>query len=723
MFYKFLLCAASASLLSLAATPFQNPSFENDIVEYSITRMKTPLEAIKNDVEDTSYQSFIDTQQARTGTRSLFAATDNPVGRNYIRFDNLPCTGNKEFEFTAWYRLAEVKPGCTLWYELWFYDANNEFLRHRNGSHFEVTADRWLLFSSSFFAPKNAARCAVNLKFCGPMKVWVDDVAYRELPEPEFPQTDGSILQDNSAFVLYSDRPMFQIPETGLPEGLKKEGKITLTCAGNEAESFQIVVHAKQDITAISAAIDNFSDGKNQIPATQVDIRRVEFANVVDQPNPRMPGRHADPLVEFNTPAAVTAGKNLGLFLTVKVPANTPKGVYNSTITLSSAGQKLATVPIELQVWGFSLPARPQLRTYFYTEPGFGGKAYLKYDPRPANVVLDEAHKLLAEMRVSGNQAHKAAAPKWKKIDGKVVVTDWTPFDKSMEKLLNDYNFSNFGIPILRTIGDNSGWFKSPGRKTHKRWSRTVGSEPPATPFGGYYDEPEGIGWVIDYAKAFTAYVKEKYPDINFYYYLYDEVPFDVYEALAPIVKQLTEAVPDLKIMLVASYYGDMLPPYHTKVASMNGQSVRSPGNNYQECWFYQFQSSLDPACFLSARSYPWKIYTANGTGGLLWSTLHCGSGENTFDPWTELGTKYENPVATLFYPPYQGNGGVVPSLRAWQMRDGIEDFDYLKLLEQKKGREYVLNCIAPFIKDPLENPNDFQTLDAIRAKIAAELE
>lgn len=723
MSYKYLLCAAGASLLSLAAAPFQNPSFENDIVEYSITRMLTPLDEIKSDVADAAYQSSIDPQQARTGSRSLFAATDNPVGRNYIRFDNLPCAGNKEFEFTAWYRLAEVKPGCTLWYELWFYDANGNLLRHRNGSHFDVSADRWLPFSSSFFAPKNAARCAVNLKFCGPMKVWVDDVDYRELPERQFPRTDGIILQDNSAFVLYSDRPMFQIPEAGLPEGLNKEGKITLSCAGNEAESFQVVLHAKQDMADIAAEIDNFSAGENYIPATQVDIRRVEFANVVDQPNPRMAGRHADPLVEFKAPAAVTTGKNLGLFITVEVPANTPKGVYHSTVTLSSGGQKLAAVPVELRVWGFSLPARPQLRTYFYTAPGFGGKAYLKYDPRPASVVLDEAHKLLAQMRVSGNQAHKAAAPKWKKIDGKVVVTDWAPFDESMEQMIRDYNFANFGIPILRMIGSNSGWFKSAGRKTHKRWNKMVGSEPPATPFGGYYDEPEGIGLVIDYAKVFTAYVKEKYPGINFYYYLYDEVPFDVYEALAPIVKQLTEAVPELKIMLVASYYGDLLPPYHTKVAGLDGRSVRSPGNNYQECWYYQFQSSLDPAQFLCARSYPWKIYAANGTGGLLWSTLYCGGGENTFNPWTELGTKYENPVATIFYPPYQGSGGVVPSLRAWQMRDGIEDFDYLKLLEQKKGREYVLNCMASFIKDPLENPADFRALDAIRAQIAAELE
>jgi len=65
----------------------------------------------------------------------------------------------------------------------------------------------------------------------------------------------------------------------------------------------------------------------------------------------------------------------------------------------------------------------------------------------------------------------------------------------------------------------------------------------------------------------------------------------------------------------------------------------------------------------------------------------------------------------------------VVPSIRAWQIRDGIEDFDYLKLLEAKKGRDYVLQTIAPFISDPLATTTDHLTLRKVREKIAAELE
>ena len=56
-------------------------------------------------------------------------------------------------------------------------------------------------------------------------------------------------------------------------------------------------------------------------------------------------------------------------------------------------------------------------------------------------------------------------------------------------------------------------------------------------------------------------------------------------------------------------------------------------------------------------------------------------------------------------------------------MRDGIEDFDYLKLLEAKKGRDYVLQTIASLIPDPLEPASDYRKMLEIREKIAAELE
>ena len=655
--------------------------------------------------------------------KSLFFSTSNPAGRNYLSFSRLPCEAHREHEFSIWYRMEDVRPGGRLWCEYWCYDRDGKLLKHVNGSNHDSTPGKWHQFRLRFFPVKDSRFCTVTLKFCGPMKVWVDDAAFRLLPEAKFPKSDGLLLVQTPDFNCYAERACFQIPESGLPANLEPGKEVELSAAGNEAESFQLVLNSKPDRKAVSASVSDLVCGKNSIPAAQTEIRRVEFAGVIEQANPRMGGRHADPLVSFDEPVGLPAGKNLGLYLTVRVPAQTPKGVYRGKVTLKDSEKVLAEIPLTVKVRGFSLPDRPALKTYFYTLPGFSVQNYAKFDSRPVSVAMDEAQKLLRLMRVTGNQVCKPATPKWKIRDGHVVVTDWKPFDESLEKMIREYHFFNFGIPVLKLIGDNAGWLKSPGRKTHKRWNRLVGSEPPRTPFGGYYDEPVGLGYVIDYAKAFLAHTKEKYPQIDFYYYLYDEVPFDVYEDLAPILKKLTEAVPDLKIMLVAGEYGALLPPYHTKVSGLDGFSVHSPAKNFREHWYYQFVSSMDPARYLAARSYPWRVYLADGCGGLLWSTMYYGPKGNPFDPWTELGTKYSEPFATIFYPPYRGKGGVVPSLRAWQIRDGIEDFDYLKLLEAKKGRAYVLETIAPFISDPLEIQTDHRMLLKVREIIAAELE
>jgi len=718
--FAFLLAAGMLSGAASDST-ITDPSFENGQTNYRVTRMENIFKAIKPGKPDERFSSRIDESVAHTGSRSLFFTTTFPEGRNYLSFGRLPCEEQKEYEFSLRYLLKDVQPEGFVWCDYWCYDKDGKLLKQVNGSHYDVTPGKWHLFRMRFFTPKNCCTAAVTIKFCGRMKTWVDDAAFRRLPEAVFPKSDGRLMVQTPDFTCYAERSCFQIPESGLPENLKPGKEVELSAAGNEAESFQLVLNSKSDRKAISAVVSDLVCGKNLIPAVQTEIRRVEFAGVIEQPNPRMGGRHADPLVEFNEPVELPAGKNLGLYLTVRVPAQTPKGVYRGKVTLRDGNNLLAEIPLAVKVWGFSLPDRPALKTYFYTRPGFSVQNYAKFDPRPVSVAMHEAQKLLRLMRVSGNQVGRPADPKWKIINGHVVITDWKPFDESLEKMIREYHFFNF--PVLRMIGDNAGWFKSPGRRTHIRWKRLVGSEPPKTPFGGYYDEPVGLGYVIDYAKAFLAHTKEKYPQIDFYYYIYDEVPFDIYKDLAPILKKLTEAVPDLKIMLVAGTYGDLLPPYYTKVSPLDGASIYSSARNFQEHWYYQFVSSLDPARYLAARGYPWKVYLADGCGAVVWSTMFYGPKDKPFDPWTELGTKYGEPFATIFYPPYQGKGGVVPSIRAWQIRDGIEDFDYLKLLEAKKGRDYVLKTIAPVISDPLESVSDHQVLRKVREKIAFELE
>ena len=69
----------------------------------------------------------------------------------------------------------------------------------------------------------------------------------------------------------------------------------------------------------------------------------------------------------------------------------------------------------------------------------------------------------------------------------------------------------------------------------------------------------------------------------------------------------------------------------------------------------------------------------------------------------------------TIFYPPFKRQGKCVPSQRAWLIRDGIEDYDLLKIAEERLGKEKVRELIAPWIKDPFDWKNDPLLLEKVR--------
>ena len=190
----FVLLAAGMLSVAAADPAIADPSFENGQTRYRVTRMENIFTAVKEGKPDERFSSRIDDSVAHTGNRSLFFTTTFPEGRNHLSFGRFPCEGQKEYEFSLWYLLKDVSPGGFLWCDYWCYDKDGKLLKYANGSHYDVTPGKWHLFRMRFFTPKNCCAAAVTIKFCGRMKTWVDDAAFRQLPEPVFPRSDGRLL-------------------------------------------------------------------------------------------------------------------------------------------------------------------------------------------------------------------------------------------------------------------------------------------------------------------------------------------------------------------------------------------------------------------------------------------------------------------------------------------------------------------------------------------------
>lgn len=145
------------------------------------------------------------------------------------------------------------------------------------------------------------------------------------------------------------------VPQTVAP--------VRLAAARNEYEPCQVILRPKQDLRNVTATVSEFH-GPNgtTIPAERFTVRQVEYLKVTTPTDSSScEGWWPDPLPPF-TRQTLRAGRNWPLWLTVKVPQNARAGLYKGTLALRGDGFS-ADIPVQLQVFDFTMPSTPHLQT------------------------------------------------------------------------------------------------------------------------------------------------------------------------------------------------------------------------------------------------------------------------------------------------------------------------------------------------------------------------
>lgn len=740
------LCLATVAALSLATVEaavnmVRNPSFESDEVAFKWGRMESPREAVQAK-DDPRYVSHPDTLHVKEGRRAWFFRCDNPEGRNNMTFTGLPVTPGKRYVFKAHYYLDDTDGPLMVWGNYHEHDAAGKTSGYQNiYTHFDTTPVQWNEFFCTFYASSHSETVNVELIFGGKMSVWVDDISFAEDAEPKPIPVVGAKLSEGDAFSLAWLSPITKATPTGFPFGLEDgDGAVYLDAAKNERESFQLVIGAKRDLKNIRVEVSDFirengfwasliGRGDARIPRDAVMVREVKFVPVSGVKNPRMNRLHPDPVVSFSAGDA-SSGSNMVVLVTVKTPATAEAGVYAATATVRADSIVPMTIPVRLRVRNFALPETPFLKSYFYLSPHNFGGSYKQFDDRQTDVIMDDFYNLYREMRLTGNQAMHCPSPKWKKEGGHVVVTDWSPYDTEIERLIREYNFSIFPVPFVGMLGDNAGWSKGGRGVTKAPWgTRTVGTGPKKTPFGGYFDDPEGQQCVIEALSQFAVHAKDKFPGIIFAWYIYDEPPHTVMDILPKMLKTYVDALKDIKFLICSTPNADKFEHYTIRVAEFGPSTVNPQIRNFDTTWYYQYPTTITDDAYLLNRFFPWQVYQGDGEGVLLWNVAFYGNptqkpGGKSVSPWDNPSAAYESAITTVFYPPRPSTGdGVVPSIRAINVGDAIEDFDYLKLYESKVGNESVKKLISSVLPEPTARLDDPHAFMKLRRQVADALE
>jgi hypothetical protein len=659
------------------------------------------------------------TLKTKSGKYALLCSADFEKSVYEINLTKLPFKSGEKYRFIANYYIGPSEGKVRFSGRVAYWNSQQEVIGYLFPEG-DATPGKWHEMKLEFYPPVATARITITLWLDGKTQIWLDDLFFGIIKDEAISNlhAGASLLADNDAFTLWKEAPYLKVAAEGIPEGIQTAKKVEISAAANECEPFQLVVTPRKKLSDVHLSFADLQGDAGVISASNLSYKIVGFIHLENPDNPSLKGLNADPLLP-DLSAEAEPLKNLPFYVTVKVPKGQRPGLYHGNIKLLCGSDELASIPLNVRVRNFALPDIPHLKTYFYAQPF---AAFKVIDKRPHAEIANALQRILQEHRMTGNQAQWPPRPKWEIENGKLTVTDWTPFDKCVQKWHKEYGMQSIPAPVFTMLGDNHGWWGSDGRDKVSK-----------SPFGDFsWSSPEGLHYAGEFAKQFTAHVKTAFPRVNFYAYLYDEPPAKVYAELAKITNALHKAAPDLKIFIpkhvstdigyVHTWCVPLVPGY------LRPEEQKAELEAGKDIWYYNWVVRMDSHDYIRTRLYPWQIYSADGNGGLLWNTVYFPDGTN---PWHDMDKVSACGGATIFYPPRQEGEGLVPSLRAAQIRESIDDFDYMRILENKIDAQFpgqgrirvkeILRALIPVA--PFEYKNDPHLLYALRDCIADEIE
>ena len=165
--------------------------------------------------------------------------------------------------------------------------------------------------------------------------------------------------------VVFADTTVKVTRKMELPS--PRRDRVNIRCAANERQSFQLLLHAKDDgVTLTGSEVADFKGNGHRIPSSAVSVRRVEFVPIRKSsyitPG-RILGEIGDPLVPIGARRLTPEAGTTALWFTVAVAPGTPAGVYSGETTLRVAGAEPVSVPLSLEVYDFDLPEYSTFRS------------------------------------------------------------------------------------------------------------------------------------------------------------------------------------------------------------------------------------------------------------------------------------------------------------------------------------------------------------------------
>lgn len=504
---------------------------------------------------------------------------------------------------------------------------------------------------------------------------------------------------------------------------------VKLAAARDEYEAYQIAVQAVDKTATVRDIVIGDLVGKDgRRISAKCMVRYREHAVFVRRPSPTSDSRvgpyhdaliplvnpiDGKPLTQWHErknktgakydaiPCSVYPGTTEVFWIDMHVPADATPGDYKGQAKVHLAGRPTETVQVELHVWDFALPPVPTVKSHF---GGFHRVANA-HGVKPGS---DEYHAV--ENRYLAAMANHRITPEVPRRLLPKMNPDGSIDPSKTHAKLAEY-VKRYRVNAIQVM-----------------WLASV-------PTGKKLEQTKR------YLTEMQAYLaKHGWLDGAYIYVLDEPNDKNAYETVRRIGALIHAAAPKIRVLCTEQTkpsnpdWGNLngavdiwvpLWPLHDEPTSLERLAAGD------ELWSYTAlcQRGKAPLFWqidfplLNYRVWAWLNYRYRMTGLLYWTSVYWG---HVKDPWLDQPSfrlSY-NGEGMLFYPGKDaGFAGPVVSIRLKQIREGMEDYEYLHLLAGKIGRDKAIALAKRIGRTWRDWEKDPAKLLAARTELARMIE
>jgi hypothetical protein len=504
---------------------------------------------------------------------------------------------------------------------------------------------------------------------------------------------------------------------------------VSMSAARNEFEAFQLLVTGPA--TGVKAVATTLSNGSTTIGP--VRLYREELIQIANQsasdsivaagaylPDALLPdvdevvGEKRNAFVNFN----VASGETRAIWGEVRVPATAPAGTYTGSVTVTFA-EGTATIPVTLTVWDFTLPCTSSLKS------AFG----VSYGTIPSGHGIATSGTAFPALRARYDQLA---------LDHRVSLSPHDDGDASISHFDATYGTFVAGTgptqepgAALTSVQFEGGLTDSAGMKAWYDHFVAMGwggdrllqytcDEPPQT--CAWTDIPGRLSAAKAANPAYRTLLTTTLGEISDAEKQYGISIARNLELVVPVINNLWDKAGQ---RYAGPHYADYAPFVasgpHKELWSY--QSCMSHGCGGTSSYFTGWPSYMIDASAVRNRAMQWLEFLYGVTGEVYYETTMA----YTHDAWSNQWDFSGNGDGTLFYPGTPARiGGTthipVASLRLKLVREGMEDYEYLKLLSDLGDKAMAQREALALFPTAYQTEQSPDALMAARARIAARI-